>query len=152
VSSIITQHSGIIDKYMGDSVMAFWDSQSCPHHAQKAVNAAIAIELYFTKDYAGSAKASEPLEYGIGINSGVAMVGQMGTTERASYTVMGDVINVASRLQTLSSTMGCHIILGSETVEQLEGIAYRSLGEVKLRGRQNTVLIHTPTIPIVSLN
>jgi class 3 adenylate cyclase len=62
------------------------------------------------------------------------------------------VINVASRLQTLSGTMGCHIILGSETVEQLEGIAYRSLGEVKLRGRQNTVLIHTPTIPIVSLN
>lgn len=152
VSNIITQHDGIIDKYMGDSVMAFWDSQSCPHHAQKAVNAAIAIELYFNKDYAAGAKASEPLEYGIGINSGVAMVGQMGTTERASYTVMGDVINVASRLQTLSGTMGCHIILGSETAEQLEGIPYRSLGEVKLRGRQNTVLIHTPTIPIVSLN
>ena len=151
VSSIITQYDGIIDKYMGDSVMAFWDSQICTHHAQKAVNAAITIELFFNKYGAGGAKVSEPFEYGIGINSGVAMVGQMGTTQRASYTVMGDVINVASRLQALSDTMGCHIILGSGTLEQLEGVTCRSLGEVKLRGRQNTVLIYTPIIPILSL-
>jgi len=148
VSNIVEQHDGVIDKYIGDSVMAFWDSGSCPRHAQRAVDAAIAIELHFSKVHSAKSKNTPSLDYGIGINSGLAMVGQLATEERSSYTVMGDVINVASRLQALSSTMGCHIILGDETVTQLEHIPFRSLGEVKLRGRHNTVLIHTPTMPM----
>lgn len=148
VSSVVGQYGGTIDKYMGDSVMAFWDSKDDTCHAQQAVDAAIAIELHFNKADSVINQHSQPLDYGIGINSGTAMVGQMGTKDRASYTVMGDVVNVASRLEALSSTMGCRIIIGSETVEQLENIVCKSLGEVNLRGRKNSVSIYTPTMPI----
>jgi adenylate cyclase len=148
VSSLVGQYGGTIDKYMGDSVMAFWDSKDDTCHAQQAVDAAIAIELHFNKADSVINQHSQPLDYGIGINSGTAMVGQMGTKDRASYTVMGDVVNVASRLEALSSTMGCRIIIGSETVEQLENIVCKSLGEVNLRGRKNSVSIYTPTMPI----
>ena len=148
VSSLVGQYGGTIDKYMGDSVMAFWDSKDDTYHAQQAVDAAIAIELHFSKADSVINQHSQPLDYGIGINSGTAMVGQMGTKDRASYTVMGDVVNVASRLEALSSAMGCRIIIGSETVEQLENIVCKSLGEVNLRGRKNSVSIYTPTMPI----
>jgi len=151
VSSIVGQYGGTIDKYMGDSVMAFWDSKNDIRHAQQAVDAAIAIELHLNKAESVINQHAQPLDYGIGINSGAAMVGQMGTKERASYTVMGDVVNVASRLEALSSAMGCHIILGSETVEQLENIVCKSLGEVNLRGRKNSVSVYTPTIPITNM-
>ena len=151
VSSVIGQYGGTIDKYMGDSVMAFWDSKNGTHHAQRAVDAAIAIELHLSKAGSVINQHAQPLDYGIGINSGRAMVGQMGTKERASYTVMGDVVNVASRLEALSSAMGCHIILGSETVEQLENIVCKSLGEVNLRGRKHSVSIYTPTLPITNM-
>ena len=150
VSRIVAQYGGIIDKYMGDSVMAFWDSGNGPHHAQQAVDAAIAIEMNFNKADSVIAQHAQPLEYGIGINSGAAMVGQMGTKERASYTVMGDVVNVASRLEALSGTMGCRIILGLATVNQLENIVCKNLGEVNLRGRQHSVSIYTPTIPSIN--
>ena len=151
VSSIVGQYGGTIDKYMGDSVMAFWDSKNDIRHAQQAVDAAIAIELHLNKAESVINQHAQPLDYGIGINSGAAMVGQMGTKERASYTVMGDVVNVASRLEALSSAMGCHIILGSETVEQLENIVCKSLGEVNLRGRKNSMSVYTPTIPITNM-
>ena len=151
VSSIVGQYGGTIDKYMGDSVMAFWDSKNDIRHAQQAVDAAIAIELHLNKAESVINQHAQPLDYGIGINSGAAMVGQMGTKERASYTVMGDVVNVASRLEALSSAMGCHIILGPETVEQLENIVCKSLGEVNLRGRKNSVSVYTPTIPITNM-
>ena len=151
VSSVIGQYGGTIDKYMGDSVMAFWDSKNVTRHAQRAVDAAIAIELHLSKAGSVINQHAQPLDYGIGINSGRAMVGQMGTKERASYTVMGDVVNVASRLEALSSAMGCHIILGSETVEQLENIVCKSLGEVNLRGRKHSVSIYTPTLPITNM-
>ena len=151
VSSVIGQYGGTIDKYMGDSVMAFWDSKNGTDHAQRAVDAAIAIELHLSKAGSVINQHAQPLDYGIGINSGKAMVGQMGTKERASYTVMGDVVNVASRLEALSSAMGCHIILGSETVEQLENIVCKSLGEVNLRGRKHSVSIYTPTLPITNM-
>ena len=151
VSSVIGQYGGTIDKYMGDSVMAFWDSKNVTRHAQRAVDAAIAIEFHLSKAGSVINQHAQPLDYGIGINSGRAMVGQMGTKERASYTVMGDVVNVASRLEALSSAMGCHIILGSETVEQLENIVCKSLGEVNLRGRKHSVSIYTPTLPITNM-
>ena len=149
VSAIVGQYGGIIDKYMGDSIMAFWDSKNGVHHAQQAVDAAIAIELHFSQPNSIINQHAKPLDYGIGINSGAAMVGQMGTKERASYTVMGDVINVASRLEALSSTLGCRIILGSDTVAQLENIVCKNLGEVNLRGRQHSVSIFTPSLPII---
>ena len=151
VSTIVGQYGGTIDKYMGDSVMAFWDSKNDIRHAQQAVDAAIAIELHLNKAESVINQHAQPLDYGIGINSGAAMVGQMGTKERASYTVMGDVVNVASRLEALSSAMGCHIILGSETVEQLENIVCKNLGEVNLRGRKSSVSVYTPTIPITNM-
>ena len=151
VSSVVGQHGGTIDKYMGDSVMAFWDSKNGTHHAQQAVDAAIAIEQHLSKADSVINQHVQPLDYGIGINSGTAMVGQMGTKDRASYTVMGDVVNVASRLEALSSNMGCHIIIGSETVDQLENIVCKSLGEVSLRGRKNSLSIYTPTIPFTNI-
>jgi adenylate cyclase len=123
MSDIIMAHRGTIDKYMGDCIMAFWNAPlDDPDHADDACAAALAMldELERLNRDLGAEAADEgrpfqPLDVGIGINSGDCVVGNMGSTRRFDYTVLGDAVNLASRLESQSKNYGIGIVLGEET-------------------------------------
>lgn len=148
VSELVESNGGIIDKYIGDAVMAFWDSDQWPDHADRAVKSALQIESYFDHNELPDSCPQLPVKFGIGINTGMVMIGQMGTKSRATYTVMGDVVNVASRLQGISQTYDVTVVMGSGTATLLEHMPYQSLGQVNLRGRDKPETIHTPAVSI----
>lgn len=149
VSDIIVQYGGTIDKYIGDEVMAFWDSSEMATHATSAVLAAVEIDAYFkTFDLPESHRAID-IKFGIGINTGAVLIGQLGTNTRATYTVMGDAVNVASRLQGVSERYDSNIILGGNTARQALAVPCRKLDEIYLKGRSQVEPIYSPVIRAV---
>lgn len=112
---IVRENSGIIDKYIGDAIMALFDDQP-----ENAVSAAIHMfeELERYNKYR-SEKAFEPIDMGVGIHSGSIMVGTVGEKERMDGTVIGDSVNLASRLESLTKMYGAHIIISETTVRLL---------------------------------
>lgn len=145
VTRIIHDHNGTIDKYMGDAVMAFWGAPlEDPHHAENASKAAIAItntlkqlndELLIT--------GYPTITAGIGINSGIMTVGNMGSDFRISYTVIGDSVNIAARLEDLTKDLDADILLGEETQKRIAKSSMKavSLGKINLRGRHQQLTV-----------
>lgn len=151
ISRVIGAHQGTIDKYIGDCVMAFWGAPVAnPRHAQQAVDAALAIVQLIQRTNAERAAAGlSALAVGIGLNSGPMAVGNMGSELRRAYTVIGDAVNLASRLEGLAGVYGVPIIAGPGTVEQAGQDAYcwQELDRVRVKGRQQSVTIHTVRAP-----
>ena len=118
LTSVIRQHQGTIDKYMGDCVMAFWGAPvAMPDHAARAVAAArdmVAAMGQLNQEHA--VLGLPAIGIGIGINTGVMCVGDMGSQSRRSYTVIGDAVNVGARLEALCKRYGVTIIVSDETV------------------------------------
>ena len=99
MSKIVLKNGGTIDKYMGDCIMAFWNAPiDCPDHAYKAVKTATLIKKKLKELNQENAFGHE-IKIGIGINSGEALVGNMGSDQRFDYSVIGDAVNLASRLE-----------------------------------------------------
>lgn len=147
LTSIIFQHQGTVDKYVGDMIMAFWGAPLPDDaHAEHAVLAALAMQKTLKtiqpafKDLGiqGIVKA------GIGIHSGEMTVGDMGSTYRRAYTVLGDAVNLASRLQELTKYYQIETLVSSETVALCPAIQFRLLDHVRVRGRQDSVMIYQP--------
>ena len=115
MSREVSSHGGTIDKFIGDAVMAFWGAPAAnPDHAADACRAALAcqralLESGLTDD------AGQPLRVRIGLNSGDVLVGNIGSELRLNYTVIGDAVNVASRLEGANKEYGTDIIIGEET-------------------------------------
>lgn len=146
MAEIVRQHKGTLDKYIGDSVMAFWGAPVAdPAHARHAVAAALSMQAALPGLNQRFAQRGWPaLALSIGINSGTMVVGDLGSRHRRAYTVMGDAVNVASRLEELTSSFGVDILIGEETQARLPPGAARPLGSARLRGRQAAVMLHTP--------
>jgi adenylate cyclase len=146
VTRIIHQHRGTIDKYMGDAVMAFWGAPlSDPDHARHAVHAALDIVLMLQqlkKDF--QAKGWPPLRLGVGIHTGIMHVGDMGSEFRKAYTVMGDAVNLGSRLEGITKQYGVQIIVSESTKQVVEDVIYRELDEVRVKGKDKPVKIYEP--------
>lgn len=147
VTRIIHEQGGTIDKYMGDAVMAFWGAPlEQPDHAERAVNTA--IQIYAAIDELNrslSEKSLPTIRIGIGVNTGVMTVGNMGSDFRVSYTVIGDAVNIAARLESLTKEYTPDILLGNGTMEALDGsIKCTHIGEIVLKGRSQPVHIYTP--------
>ena len=150
LSDAILKHGGTIDKYVGDCVMAFWNAPiDDPDHASHAVAAALdMIEALPGLNHQLSADGGDLPEggiaIGIGINSGECVVGNMGTKARFNYTVVGDAVNIASRLEGLSKEYGAPIIIGEAAVA-LAGarFEFRELDTVTVRGAHRSQLIYT---------
>ncbi len=146
MTSIIHQYRGTIDKYMGDAIMAFWgapleDSQ----HAHRALDAAMAmLERLKPMQTEMKAKGWPAIKIGIGLNTGQMSVGNMGSEFRMAYTVLGDAVNLGSRLEGLTKQYGVDIIVSETTKSAVPEYIYRKLDRVKVKGKDKAVNIYQP--------
>lgn len=151
MTDIIFSNSGMLNKYLGDGLMAvFGVSQSGVNPEERAV--AAALEMFRRMESLNLAE-NEHVQLGIGINSGMTMAGYVGTEERVEYTVLGDTVNVAERLEGLSKPG--RIFIGPETKAAVQGLfELRSVGTVEVKGRQESVevfeVVQTPLTPPIS--
>lgn len=146
LTDVISRHGGTVDKYMGDSVMAFWGAPvDNPMHATLAVRAAIDMaEAVQEMSRANLAAGLPEVAVGIGINTGLMSVGDMGSDVRRSYTVIGDSVNLAARLEGLSATYGVSVLATEATVKAVPGYVWQELDLVRVKGRQQIVKIYSP--------
>lgn len=150
MTEIILQHDGTIDKYMGDCIMAFWNApMNVPNHAKRACDAALKMHARLAElnakwqDEAKAKGISLPkIEIGTGLNTGPCVVGNMGSTLRVDYTVLGDDVNLASRLEGQSKTYGVHVVLGPLTRAQAPEYAAVELDLIKVKGKTKPVNIY----------
>lgn len=155
LTHVVHAHQGTIDKYIGDCVMAFWGAPvAMPDHARRAVDAALAISAAMRDFNAERTAASQPgLAIGIGLATGPMLVGNMGSDLRRAYTVIGDVVNLASRLEGLSRIYGVEIVASAATrAESTAGSAapphqWQRLDRVRVKGRRQAEDIYTVRAP-----
>lgn len=146
LTDVIRQHGGTIDKYMGDCVMAFLGAPvSQSNHAEKAVQAALALCEELPKVNGNLSLQKLPqVGFSIGLATGMMSVGDMGSKVRRSYTVIGDAVNLGSRLQRLCERYQVSIIASHRTYECASGMAWRYLDTVNVRGKTAAVAVYTP--------
>ncbi|TXH30095.1 MAG: CHASE2 domain-containing protein, partial [Burkholderiaceae bacterium] len=153
LTHIIRSHRGTIDKYMGDCVMAFWGAPvATPQHAQLAVQAALEMAAVVDQINDTHRQRGLPLiGVGIGLNTGTMCVGDMGSDIRRSYTVIGDAVNLGSRLEGLSKHYGVRTVVSETTQTQAPQFAWQELDRVRVKGKAQAVAIYTPVAPLASL-
>ncbi len=146
LSRIIYKHHGTIDKYMGDCIMAFWGAPlPNANHARDALLAA--IEMLYTLESLQShfkERGWPEIRVGVGINTGHVSVGNMGSEVRVAYTVMGDEVNLASRLEGITKQYGVSVIVGERTKNAVTDFIYRELDYVRVKGKDKPVAIFEP--------
>ena len=145
LSNEILATEGTIDKYMGDCIMAFWNAPTeQPDHRDRALQAAFAMQKALTNLNLDLERSEQDtLSVGIGINSGQCIVGNMGSEDRFDYTVLGDAVNLASRLEGQCSHYGFEMILGEETAKTLQGHQIVELDMLAVKGKTEPVKIYT---------
>ncbi|MBF0446328.1 MAG: adenylate/guanylate cyclase domain-containing protein, partial [Magnetococcales bacterium] len=146
ITSIIHKQHGTIDKYLGDSIMAFWgapivDSDHAKHSLQAALEIAKKIETLRAEF---QIRGWPPLKIGIGINTGLMNVGNMGSEFRNSYTVMGNSVNLAYRFEGFTNQYGVTVIVGEETRVAVPSMKFRQLDRIHVRGRTVPISIYEP--------
>ena len=150
MTRVIHQHRGTIDKYMGDAIMAFWGAPlHDPDHAQHALYAA--REMVHTLEALRpefERHGWPPLEVGVGLNTGVMNVGNMGSEFRTAYTALGDAVNLGSRLEALTRTYSVSIIVSEFTQHAVPEFQYRELDLVRVKGKDQPVAIYEPIAPV----
>jgi adenylate cyclase len=146
MTRIVFKNNGTLDKFIGDAVMVFWGAPyEEPGHATKACNGALDMiarvcELQKQWEMEGKPK----LEIGIGLNTGVASVGRMGSAQRRNYTALGDAVNLSSRLEGLNKDYGTHILVSESTYEAAknDGFVFRELDLIRVKGKLEPVMIY----------
>jgi adenylate cyclase len=145
MSAQVQAVGGTVDKYIGDSIMAFWGAPD-PHadHALAACTAAVRNQQLLRQlreKWRGEGKP--PFSARIGINTGEVVVGNIGSAARMNYTVIGDAVNLASRLEGLNKFYGTEILISESTYEEArEGIVARPLDWVSVKGKTEAVLVY----------
>jgi adenylate cyclase len=146
IADVILEEKGTIDKFMGDAVMAFWNAPVADdNHARHACRAALRMLAAVDElNRAWAAQASQtgephvPVRIGIGLNTGRCVVGNVGSPQRFDYSILGDVVNVASRLEGETKTFGAPVIAGEATAAQAQDFAFLEIGRVSLRGKERS--------------
>ena len=146
LTQVIQSQRGTIDKYMGDCVMAFWGAPvPSQDHAACAVRAAIGMAQAVQQlNQEHRAQGLPEVGVGIGLNTGTMCVGDMGSDIRLSYTVIGDAVNLGSRLEGLSKTYGVAVIASEFTQAQAPEFLWQELDRVRVKGKAQAVAIYTP--------
>jgi adenylate cyclase len=146
MTRIVFRYQGTLDKYIGDAVMGFWGAPyEEPDHATRACNAALSMLARLAemqKDW--QAQGQPVLDIGIGLNTGVASVGNMGSSMRLAYTAMGDAVNLASRMEGLNKEYGTRIIISESTQKELRSThaLVRELDLIRVKGKLQPVMIY----------
>ena len=146
MTTVIRKNRGTLDKYVGDMIMAFWGAPVAdPDHARHAVQTALDMQRELRKlDEPFMARGWPALHIGIGINTGTMTVGDMGSRVRKAYTVMGDAVNLGSRLESITKQYGVGILVGEATRKQLDDVVFRELDRVRVKGKDEPVSIFEP--------
>jgi adenylate cyclase len=144
---VVRKHRGTLDKYIGDAIMAFWGAPvDDPEHAKNAVRTGLEMHVALhelNKDLV--ARGWPELKIGVGVNTGPMTVGDMGSPVRQSYTVMGDAVNLGSRLEGITKQYGVGFIVGESTRELLKKeFVFRELDRVRVKGKEDPVGIYEP--------
>jgi adenylate cyclase len=146
MTRIVFKTNGTLDKYIGDAVMAFWGAPfEEPGHATKACNAALDMMKRVRElQKVWEAEGKPSLDIGIGLNTGVASVGRMGSSLRRGYTALGDTVNLSSRLEGLNKDYGTHIIVNETTYQSAkdDGFVFRELDLIRVKGKLQPVTIY----------
>jgi adenylate cyclase len=146
MSLIIRQEGGTLDKYIGDAIMAFWGAPvDEPRHALSGVRAALRMRLQIgvLSESFRSRNWPEP-EIGVGLSSGDMTVGDMGSVVRKAYTVMGDAVNVGSRLEGLTRQYGAFCLVSEATKKACPEVVFRQMDIVRVKGKAEPVSIYEP--------
>jgi adenylate cyclase len=144
MTDLVFQNEGVLDKYIGDAVMAFWNAPlDQADHAVRAVHTAIDMQKALAQMDADKVFGDLDLHIGIGVNSGEMVVGNVGGKARFDYTVIGDNVNLASRLEGLTKEYGVQILVTEATRKDLNGsILLRRLDKVAVKGKKEPVMIY----------
>jgi len=146
MTRIIFENKGTIDKYVGDMIMAFWGAPlEDKHHAKNAIKTALQMLQEVEKLKPKFEKAGLPeINIGIGLNTGFMNVGDMGSNYRRAYTVLGDTVNLASRLEGLTKFYGVNLVVGENTKNAVDDYVYRQLDFVQVKGKKEAVHVYEP--------
>jgi adenylate cyclase len=149
LTDLIRTNRGTIDKYMGDCVMAFWGAPvDTPNHAHLSVKTAMEMAHAVRKiNEEHRASGLPEIGIGIGLNTGTMCVGDMGSDIRRSYTVIGDSVNLGSRLEGLSKAYGVDIVVSESTRKLAPDFAWQELDRVRVKGKEQAVTIFWPAAP-----
>ena len=141
MTDIILKNGGTIDKYMGDCIMAFWNAPlDTPQHKKLAIKTAREMKFKL-KEMNKNGEFNPPLNIGIGLNTGDCLVGNMGSEQRFDYSVIGDAVNLASRLEGISKNYNTTIIISEFTRKDIEGFKFYKLDDVQVKGKEEKVTI-----------
>ena len=152
MSKIVLQNGGTIDKYMGDCIMAFWNAPlDCPNHAEMAVKTSIECAVETDKIKAEfKAKGLPDINIGSGVNTGICIVGNMGSEMRLDYSVIGDSVNLAARLEAQTRNYKDEngkvtpVLYSSFTKEKLTNIKSIEVDKIKVKGKEELITIYKP--------
>ncbi|MGE0258501.1 MAG: CHASE2 domain-containing protein [Alphaproteobacteria bacterium] len=159
MTEIITNRKGTIDKYIGDCIMAFWNAPlDDPEHAKNAVQAVqemrralIELNRQWEIEAADAGKKFIPVQIGIGLNTGECVVGNFGSMKRFDYSLLGDPVNLASRLEGLGKVYGIDFIIGEDTAARLDDPDLIEVDVVAVKGKTQPSRIYTlPPEPVAA--
>ncbi len=146
MTEVVYRYDGVLDKYMGDALMAFWNGPvSQPDHARRACLTSLdMLETLHVLHDRWQARGIPPLNMGIGLNSGPMSVGNMGSDTRFDYTVMGDAVNLGSRLEGTNKEYHTNIVISQSTLDQVkdQGFVVRFLDLVAVKGKAQPVAVY----------
>jgi adenylate cyclase len=146
MTQVIFNNRGTIDKYVGDMIMAFWGAPlEDPGHATHAIDAALQMLERNEAVKADLRQAGLPeVQIGIGLNSGPMNVGNMGSEYRRAYTVLGDAVNLGSRIEGLTKFYGARLLVGEDTAAGQDGFLFRRVDRVRVKGKHEPVVLYEP--------
>ncbi len=153
MTKIVLDNGGCVDKYMGDCIMAFWNAPlDCPNHAEMAVKTSIECAKETEKlKKIFKEKGLPPINIGSGVNTGTCIVGNMGSDTRFDYSVIGDAVNLAARLEASTRNYKTEtgiepLIYSSYTKDQLKNIKSVELDKIKVKGKDELITIYKPVM------
>lgn len=146
MTAVIENHGGVVDKYIGDAIMALFGA---PLQMEDEAGSAVLTAMDMCTAAAQlnaelEAEGSPPLRLGVGVNTGQVVAGNMGSETRLNYTVIGDAVNIASRVEGLTKRYGVEIIVTEATREQCTDIVFRELDRVRVKGKVEPVTLYEP--------
>ncbi|MDF1563022.1 MAG: CHASE2 domain-containing protein [Deltaproteobacteria bacterium] len=155
MTDVILEHEGVVDKYIGDAIMAFWGwRETQPDHPLRAVRCAAAMRSRMAElRPVWEERYGVVLKARAGINSGIAVVGNMGSAQKMNVTLLGDVVNLAARLEGANKAYGTELMVGEATYEEAKaGFEFRELDILRVKGKAKPVRVYEPLVPAGEVN
>ncbi|SDR61276.1 adenylate cyclase [Rhizobiales bacterium GAS191] len=151
MTDIVFDHGGTVDKYMGDAIMAFWNApEDDERHARNSAIAALAMRAELVKlnerwqaRAAAESRSFPAVRFGIGLNTGICCVGNLGSLRRFDYSAIGDDVNVASRLEGSTKFFGVDIVANGATRDEAPELAWLEVDQVQVKGKTVPIVVYT---------